>query len=93
MKISWSSIAPIFLVVLGVSGCGDDLAAQAKKAAEEVASEAKKTAAKKIDDAKNETVDQLKQLRVGAEGEKEGKGDKGDASSGRDARSAAKKDD
>lgn len=45
-----------------VSGCGDDLTAQAKRAAEEVAAEAKKTAASKIDEVKNATVEQLKQL-------------------------------
>lgn len=66
---------------LVLTACGDDLTAQAKKAAAEITAEAKKTATQKIEEAKNETIDQLKQIRVEPVSEKDKKPADSDAKS------------
>ena len=57
-------ISVVTFSTLALTACGDDLTAQAKKAAAEITAEAKKTATQKIEEAKNETIDQIKQIRV-----------------------------
>lgn len=73
MKFLWFSLV-LAVAVAAMSGCGDDLAAQAKKAAQEVAAEAKKTAAAGIEAGKNAATDQLKQIRKDGDGEKDNDG-------------------
>ena len=63
------SIMGALVVLLLLSGCGEQLVSEAKKFAEQVAAEANKTAVKKIDELRNDTVEQLKQMR--GEGSKE----------------------
>ncbi len=74
-------------VLLLLSGCGDELATEARKAsdqiaqeatkaADQIAAEATKTAAKKIDEFKNDTLSQLKQMQ----GEEKNKGEGGEKS-------------
>ncbi len=58
-----ASITGTFAVLLLLSGCGEQLASEAKKFADQVAAEANKTAVKKIDEFRNDTVEQLKQMR------------------------------
>lgn len=58
-------------VLMLLSGCGEQLASEAQKAADLIAKEASKTATKTIDDFKNETLSQLKEMR--------GEGNKGEA--------------
>ncbi len=50
-------------VLMLLSGCGEELATEAKKAADEIAKEATKTATKQIEDLKNDTLSQLKQMQ------------------------------
>jgi signal recognition particle GTPase len=50
-------------VSLLLSGCGEQLASEAKKFADQVKEEATKTAIKKIDEYRVGTVEQLKQIR------------------------------
>ena len=64
------AVTTVAVCIFCLSACGDELSAQAKKAAEEVAAEAKKTAVKKIEEAKTETVDQLKQIRAESVGDR-----------------------
>ncbi|HET7832964.1 MAG TPA: hypothetical protein VFK88_08385 [Gallionella sp.] len=59
-----------------LSGCGEELTAEAKKAADQIAAEATKTATKKIDELKNDTLSQLKQMQ----GEEKNKGEGGEKS-------------
>ncbi len=59
-----------------LAGCGEELSAEAKKAADQIAAEATKTAAKKIDEFKNDTLSQLKQMQ----GEEKNKGEGGEKS-------------
>jgi hypothetical protein len=73
-----SSVACCMFVL---TACGDDLTAQAKKAAAEISAEAKKTASQKIEEAKNGTIDQLKQIRVEPSAEKDKKPADSDAKS------------
>jgi hypothetical protein len=58
-------------VLMLLSGCGEQLASEAQKAADLIAKEASKTASKTIDEFKNDTLKQLKEMR--------GEGDKGEA--------------
>jgi signal recognition particle GTPase len=52
-----------------LTGCGEQLASEAKKFADQVKEEATKTAIKKIDEYRIGTVEQLKQMRgEGAQG-------------------------
>jgi hypothetical protein len=50
-------------VALLLTGCGEQLASEAKKFADQVKEEATKTAIKKIDEYRVGTVEQLKQMR------------------------------
>lgn len=50
-------------VSLLLSGCGEQLASEAKKFADQVKEEATKTALKKFDEYRVGTVEQLKQMR------------------------------
>ena len=59
VKISVSIIS--FTLLL--TGCGEQLASEARKAADQIAAEATKTASKKIDELKNNSIDQLKAMR------------------------------
>jgi len=50
-------------VLMLLSGCGEQLAGEVQKAADQIAVEAAKTASKKLDEFKNSTLEQLKLMR------------------------------
>lgn len=56
-------IVGIAAVLMLLSGCGEQLASEAKKFADQVKEEATKTAVKKIEDLRVGTLEELRQMR------------------------------
>lgn len=56
------------MVLTLLSGCGEQLASEVQKAADQIVAEASKTASKKLDEFKNLTLEQLKSMREGSGG-------------------------
>jgi signal recognition particle GTPase len=57
------TVGIVCVVAVLLSACGEQLASEAKKFADQVKQEATKTAIKKIDEYRVGTVEQLKQMR------------------------------
>lgn len=58
-----TKVVGIVAVLLLLSGCGEQLASEAKKFADQVKEEATKTAVKKIEDLRIGTLQELRQMR------------------------------